>query len=54
MNKEKDSTGVSQANVPGVPQNASGVPVKRLRSSRRWIVIICIIVVVAAAAELWW
>ncbi len=50
MNKEKDSTGVSQANVPGVPQNASGVPVKRLRSSRRWIVIICIIVVVAVAA----
>ena len=50
MNKEKDSTGVSQANVPGVTQNASGVPVKRLRSSRRWIVIICIIVVVAAAA----
>lgn len=49
MNKEKDSAGVSQANVPGVPQNTSGVPVKRLRSSRRWIVIICIIVVVAAA-----
>lgn len=43
MNKEKDSAGVSQANVPGVP-------VKRLRSSRRWIVIICIIVVVAVAA----
>ena len=50
MNKEKDSAGVSQANVPGVPQNTSGVPVKRLRSSRRWIVIICIIVVVAVAA----
>ena len=50
MNKEKDSAGVSQANVPGVPQNASGIPVKRLRSSRRWIVIICIIVVVAVAA----
>lgn len=43
MNKEKDSAGVSQANVPGVP-------VKRLRSSRRWIVIICILVVVAVAA----
>ncbi len=43
MNKEKGSAGVSQANVPGVP-------VKRLRSSRRWIVIICIIVVVAVAA----
>ncbi len=42
MNKEKDSAGVSQANVPGVS-------VKRLRSSRRWIVIICIIVVVAVA-----
>ena len=42
MNKEKDSAGVSQVNVPGVP-------VKRLRSSRRWIVIICIIVVVAVA-----
>ena len=50
MNKEKDSAGVSQVNVPGVPQNASGVPVKRLRSSRRWIVIICIVVVVAVAA----
>ena len=50
MNKEKDSAGVSQANVPGVPQNTSGVPVKRLRSSRRWIVIICIIVVVAVVA----
>lgn len=43
MNKEKGSAGVSQANVPGVP-------VKRLRPSRRWIVIICIIVVVAVAA----
>lgn len=50
MNKEKDSAGVSQANVPGVPQNTSGAPVKRLRSSRRWIVIICIVVVVAVAA----
>ena len=50
MNKEKDSTGVSQANVPGVPQNTSGIPVKRLRSSRRWIVIICIVVVIAVAA----
>ena len=49
MNKEKAGAGVSQANVPGVPQNASGIPVKRLRSSRRWIVIICIIVVVAVA-----
>ena len=43
MNKEKAGAGVSQVNVPGVP-------VKRLRSSRRWIVIICIIVVVAVAA----
>ena len=50
MNKEKAGAGVSQANVPRVPQNASGVSVKRLRSSRRWIVIICIIVVVAVAA----
>ncbi len=50
MNKEKAGAGVSQANVPGVPQNTSGVPVKRLRSSRRWIVIICIIVVVAVVA----
>ena len=49
MNKEKDGARASQANVPGVPQNTSGVPVKRLRSSRRWIVIICIIVVVAVA-----
>ena len=50
MNKEKDGARASQANVPGVPQNTSGVPVKRLRSSRRWIVIICIIVVVAVVA----
>ncbi len=50
MNKEKAGAGVPQVNVPGVPQNASGVPVKRLRSSRRWIVIICIIVVVAVVA----
>lgn len=49
MNKEKAGAGVSQVNVPGVPQNASGAPVKRLRSSKRWIVIICIIVVVAVA-----
>ena len=40
---------MSQANVPGISQNASGIPVKRLRSSRRWIVIICIIVVVVVA-----
>lgn len=33
---------MSQANVPGIP-------VKRLRSSKRWIVIICIVVVVAVA-----
>lgn len=50
MNKEKAGAGVSQANVPGVPQNASGVPVKRLRSSRRWIVIICGILVVVVVA----
>ena len=45
MNKEKGSAGVSQANVPGVP-------VKRLRSSRRWIVIICGILVVVAVVIL--
>ena len=45
MNKEKDSAGVSQANVPGVP-------VKRLRSSRRWIVIVCGILVVVAVVIL--
>ena len=50
MRKKKTGIKVSRANVPGVPQNASGIPVKRLRSSRRWIVIICIIVVVAVAA----
>lgn len=42
MNKEEAGAGVSQANVPGIP-------VKRLRSSKRWIVIICIVVVVAVA-----
>ena len=52
MNKEKAGTGVSQVNVPGVPQNASGVPVKRLRSSRRWIVIVCGIVIVVAVVIL--
>lgn len=47
--KKKD-TMTPWASTVGVPQNASGVLVKRLRSSRRWIVIICIIVVVAVAA----
>lgn len=47
---KKKGTMAPWASTVGVPQNASGVPVKRLRSSRRWIVIICIIVVVAAAA----
>ena len=45
MNKEKAGAGVSQANVPGIP-------VKRLRSSRRWIVIICGILVVVAVVIL--
>ena len=47
---KKKGTMAPWASTVGVPQNTSGVPVKRLRSSRRWIVIICIIVVVAAAA----
>lgn len=47
---KKKGTMAPWASTVGVPQNASGVPVKRLRSSRRWIVIICIIVVVAVAA----
>ena len=45
MNKEEAGAGVSQANVPGIP-------VKRLRSSRRWIVIICGILVVVAVVIL--
>ena len=49
MRKKKTGIKVSRTNVPGISQNTSGVPVKRLRSSRRWIVIICIIVVVAVA-----
>ncbi len=52
MKKEKAGAGVSQANVPGVPQNTSGVPVKRLRSSKRWIVIICGILVVVTVVIL--
>ena len=39
MNKEKDGAGVSQANVPGVPQNASGVPVKPtkpVKPKKKW------------------
>ena len=47
---KKKGTMAPWASTVGVPQNASGVPVKRLRSSRRWIVIICIIVVVAVVA----
>lgn len=47
---KKKGTMAPWASTVGVPQNTSGVPVKRLRSSRRWIVIICIIVVVAVAA----
>ena len=46
---KKKGTMAPWASTVGVPQNTSGVPVKRLRSSRRWIVIICIIVVVAVA-----
>lgn len=47
---KKKGTMAPWASTVGVPQNASGAPVKRLRSSRRWIVIICIIVIVAVAA----
>ena len=45
MNKEKAGAGVSQASVPGTP-------VKRLRSSKRWIVIICGVLVVGAVVAL--
>ena len=39
MNKEKAGAGVSQVNVPGVPQNTPGVPVKPtkpVKPKKRW------------------
>ena len=49
MNKEKDSAGVSQVNVPGVPQNASGVPVKPtkpVKPKKRWRTILKVIAII--------
>lgn len=50
MNKEKAGAGVSQANVPGVPQNASGAPVKPTKpvkpKKKWWIVLKAIIIIV--------
>ena len=49
MNKEKDSAGVSQANVPGVPQNASGVPVKPIKPvkpKKKWRTILKVIAII--------
>ena len=49
MNKEKDSTGVSQANVPGVPQNTSGVSVKStkpVKPKKKWRTILKVIAII--------
>ena len=49
MNKEKDSAGVSQANVPGVPQNTPGVPVKPtkpVKPKKRWRSALKVIVII--------
>ena len=49
MNKEKDSAGASQANVPGVPQNASGVPVKPtkpVKPKKRWRAVLKVIIII--------
>ena len=49
MNKEKDSAGVSQANVPGVPQNASGVPVKPtkpVKPKKKWRTVLKVIAII--------
>ena len=49
MNKEKDSAGVSQANVPGVPQNASGAPVKPtkpVKPKKKWRTVLKVIIII--------
>ena len=49
MNKEKDGAGVSQANVPGVPQNASGVPVKPtkpVKPKKKWRTVLKVIIII--------
>lgn len=49
MNKEKAGAGVSQANVPGVPQNASGAPVKPtkpVKPKKKWRTILKVIIII--------
>ena len=49
MNKEKAGAGVSQANVPGVPQNASGVSVKStkpVKPKKRWRTVLKVIAII--------
>ena len=49
MNKEKAGAGVSQANVPGVLQNASGVPVKPtkpVKPKKKWWSVLKVIVII--------
>ena len=49
MNKEKDSAGVSQVNVPGVPQNAFGVPVKPtkpVKPKKKWRTVLKVIIII--------
>ena len=55
MNKEKGSAGVSQANVPGVPQNASGVPVKPtkpVKPKKRWRTVLKAIIIIVLVKTL--
>ena len=49
MKKEKAGAGVSQANVPGVPQNASGVPVKPtkpVKPKKKWRTVLKVIAII--------
>ena len=49
MNKEKAGIKASQANVPGVPQNASSVPVKPtkpVKPKKKWRTILKVIIII--------
>ena len=49
MNKEKTGIKVSRANVPGVPQNASGIPVKPtklVKPKKKWRTILKVIIII--------
>ena len=46
MNKEKAGAGVPQVNVPGAPQNASGVPDKPRKPKKKWRTVLKAIVII--------